>query len=101
MSLIDFSNIFILLIWIAIFAVFNIIGLVKKSSWHNFITLIFSITFLILHIIFRNVNDIALYQSILVDFISMIFSIFLYLYVDDIESRRKVISEVFENKYKK
>ena len=35
------------------------------------------------------------------DFISMAISISVYLYIDDIESRREVISEVFENKYKK
>lgn len=98
MTLINFSNILVLGVWIFLFLVLNIFGFVKKLSWFNLSTLVFSVFFLITHTVYsKEVEGI----NILVDFISMIISIFLYLYVDEIQSRRQVISEVFENKYKK
>lgn len=79
---------------------FNVLAFVRKKSMYSLVTLITSLILLIIHI--GNVSSYGAYlsQNIITDFISIIISISLYLYVDDIESRRKVISEVFENKYK-
>ena len=100
MTLINFSNIFVLSIWILLFIVLNVLGFVKKSSWFNLATLVVSLIFLILHVTFR-VEFVSNFRNMVVDFIFIIISVSLYLYVDDIEARRQVISEVFENKYKK
>ncbi len=96
----SFSNMPILIIWICIFIFFNIFAFVKNRSIYNLITLVLSLLLLIFHLANGNSYDVNLPQNIIVDFISLIISISLYLYIDDIESRRKVISEVFENKYK-
>ena len=100
MTLINFSNIFVLSIWILLFIVLNVLGFVKKSSWFNLVTLVVSLVFLILHVTFR-AEFVSNFRNMVVDFIFIIISVSLYLYVDDIEARRQVISEVFENKYKK
>lgn len=100
MTLINFSNIFVLSIWILLFIVLNVLGFVKKSSWFNLATLVVSLIFLILHVTFRS-EFVSNFRNMVVDFIFIIISVSLYLYVNDIEARRQVISEVFENKYKK
>lgn len=64
--------------------------------------LITSLFLLMLHVIFNKMPDVTLSPlNIVVDTISMIISSSLYLYTDDIETRRKIISGVFENRYKK
>ena len=98
MAFINFSNILVFGVWIYIFLALNIIGFVKKISWFNLATLILSVVFLIIHVVVSTQIEVL---NVLVDFISMIISVFMYLYVDDIQARRQVISEVFENKYKK
>lgn len=98
MTLINFSNILVLGVWGFLFLALNIFGFAKKISWFSLSTLILSLLFLIVHVIYQAEIEVI---NILVDFISMIISVFLYLYVDEIQSRRQVIQEVFENKYKK
>lgn len=98
MTFFDFSNILVLGAWICLFLIFTICGFVKKSSWFNFVTLLLSVILLIVHLVFRIEYS---QMNVVIDFIFLILSIFMYLYVDDIEARREVISEVFENKYKK
>ena len=98
MTLINFSNVLVLVVWVFLFLALNIFGFVKKISWFSLSTLIFSLLFLIVHVTYQTEIEVI---NILVDFISMIISMFLYLYVDEIQSRRQVIQEVFENKYKK
>lgn len=77
-----------------------VFGLIKKNSYFSLVTLIFSLAFLIIHFSLSLVYENSNFTNMLFDFISMIVSISVYLYIDDIESRREVISEVFENKYK-
>ncbi len=97
-KLLDFSKTPILVLWIVVFFVMNVKGFYRKKSYFSLITLIISLLFLIIHV--TALNGLVPRFNIISDFVSIIVSISLYLYLDDIESRRKVISEVFENRYK-
>lgn len=97
---INFSNMPILALWICVFLALNILGMCTKKSLFNLIPLILSVLFLVIHVWNKFLILETIFQNLMVDFISMIVSISLYIYVDEIEARRKVISEVFENKYK-
>ena len=97
-KLFDFSKTPILVLWIVIFYVLNVKGFARKKSIFSLTTLMLSMLFLIIHVCaFKGVLSSF---NIISDFVSIIMSISFYLYLDDIESRRKVISEVFENRYK-
>ncbi len=100
MLYIDYSIPFILVIWISIIAELNIIGFLKKKSLFNCINLFISLILIFMHLINKELITSWKY-CIIHDFIFLSISVGLYLYVDDIESRRKVISEVFTNRYKK
>ncbi len=100
-SILDFTSVPVLVVWIILFLVANICGLVKKNSYFSLVTLVASLAFLIIHLDLSSVYGDSNFANMIFDFISMAVSISVYLYIDDIESRREVISEVFENKYKK
>lgn len=99
-SILDFSSVPVLVGWTILFVVLIICGLIKKNSYFSLVTLILSLAFLIIHFSLSFVYENSNLTNMLFDFVSMIVSISIYLYIDDIESRREVISEVFENKYK-
>lgn len=101
MLVFEFSNLLVLSFWIFLVIALNFWGVLKKKSFLNLISLIVSITLLIIHIRYREFLEVSINQNVITDFVFLIVSISTYLYVDDIETRRKVISEVFENKYKK
>lgn len=101
MLVFEFSNLLILLFWIVFIVTLNFWGVLKKKSFLNFLSLIVSIILLVIHVIFKGDYFISCARNMIIDFIFLIVSISTYLYVNDIETRRKVISEVFENKYKK
>ena len=99
-KILDLSGVVMLTLWIGIFLILTIFGLVKKKSFFNLITLLLSIAFLIIHIVLKESFGETISSNVIIDFISIIISIALYLYIDEIEARREVISEVFENRYK-
>lgn len=101
MLVFEFSNLLVLSFWIFLVIALNFWGVLKKKSFLNLISLIVSITLLIIHIRYREFLEVSINKNVITDFVFLIVSISTYLYVDDIETRRKVISEVFENKYKK
>lgn len=101
MLVFEFSNLLVLSFWIFLVIALNFWGVLKKKSFLNLISLIVSIMLLVIHIRYREFLETVINQNIIADFVFLIVSISTYLYVDDIETRRKVISEVFENKYKK
>ena len=82
------------------FFIFSMVGFFTKKSLFNLIPLLLSLAFLVIHVTLRENIIGAFKYNMLIDFISIIISIALYIYVDDIEARREVISEVFENRYK-
>ena len=97
----DLSKVPILVLWIVIEYILNVKGYVRKKSMYNLISLSISLALIFLHVAFNKIPNVTLSSfNIIIDFIFLIISISLYLYINDIESRRKVISEVFENKYK-
>lgn len=100
MFLVNLSIVPIFIIWAGIIIYLNIRGFLKKQSLWNGINLGISLLLLIIHMSLR---DFLVNWSfnVICDLVFLAISISLYLYVDDIETRRKVISEVFENKYKK
>lgn len=98
--LIDLSNVSIFVIYAGIILILNIYGFIKKKSIYNCINLWISLMLFEIHIIFRE----TLHNwnfNVMCDLTFLAISISLYLYVNDIEARRTVISEVFENRYKK
>ena len=101
-KVLDLSKVPILVLWIVIEYVLNVKGYVRKKSMYNLISLSLSLTLIFLHVAFNKMPNVTLSSfNIIIDFAFLIISISLYLYINDIETRRKVISEVFENRYKK
>lgn len=88
------------IIWIGIILLFNIQSIIRMKSIWNKLNLVICLGLLILHVISPNeLHNIS--ACLIVDFVGLIISMALCLYINDIETRRKVISEVFETRYKK
>lgn len=96
MSFINFSDIRVLLIGALITAIVLTIGCIKKKSIFSSCMLAIFTILLIIHSIARN-YIISMY----VDLIGIAICIAFYLVIDEIEIRRKKITQVFEDKYKK
>lgn len=99
MFLVNLSIIPIFILWAGLILGFNIAGFLKRKSLLNGINLAISLILLMIHMSLRYVMPNWSF-SFIWDIIFLIVSISLFLYVNDIETRRKVISEVFENRYK-
>ena len=97
--IIDFSNILTFLIWYGITAIFLMTAYIFKKSFLALIPVIYFIT-----ILGVTANAIDLLQDIIVhrvfNFIGLGLSLVLYIVINDIETRRKIISQVFKNRYK-
>lgn len=100
LNLINFAKLPITICWALIVILLNVLSLIQKKSVHSLVALILSVAFLIMHVVAKSyfINGIA---NLIFDFATMIISISIYLYINDIESRREVVSEVFKNRYKK
>ena len=90
-----FSNLIVLIFAVIITAVVHIIGFKKKKSIFSAIMLFVYTILLIIHISKWNSAF-----DVIVDFIGMVVSITIYLIIDEIEIRRKKITQVFEDRYK-
>ena len=97
--IIDFSNLLTFLIWYGITVAFLVLAHVFKKS---ILALIPTIYFLI--ILGITAGNPLFIEYILVhrvfNFIGFGLSLALYIVIDDIETRRKIISQVFKNRYK-
>lgn len=97
--LVDFSDILTFLIWYGITAFFLMLAYIFKKSVLAFVPVVY---FLV--ILGFSVGEADLIQNLLVhrviNFIGLGLSLVLYIVIDDIEMRRKVISQVFKNRYK-
>ena len=97
----NFENYYILII-VALFSIImNIIGYIRNKAWYPMTTLLIFVASLIVHIMRRDVLSDAFTYNTTIDFIGLGISITNLLIVDEIEMRREVIKEVFENRYKK
>ena len=100
MLYINYSFTPIFIFWAGIILFLNIQGFLTKKSIFNGINLAFCLVLLYAHLKFKeSLPDWSF--CIISDMIFLSISVALFLYVNDIETRRKVISEVFENRYKK
>ncbi|MBQ8299795.1 MAG: hypothetical protein IJX99_08105 [Clostridia bacterium] len=102
MLIVDYTNTIILVSVVMFFAIMNIIGFVKKKAWFVMTSVLFNITMFILHVLLKDsLTKDALMFNAMTDFICLAINIPLLLVVDEIETRRELIRNVFENKYKK
>ena len=99
MFLINLSIVPIFIIWAGAIIYLNIRGFMQKKSLFNGINLAICLFLIMIHMGLKEVLPNWSF-NIICDMIFLAISISLYLYVNDIETRRKVISEVFENRYK-
>ena len=96
----NFENYYILII-IALFSIIlNIIGYIRNKAWYPMASLILFITSFIIHAIQKEVLGDAFLYNVTIDLICLGISMINLLIVDEIEMRREVIKEVFENRYK-
>lgn len=97
--IIDFSNLLTFLVWYGITAVFLMLAHIFKKSIFAVIPVIYFI--IILGVTAGNTAEI---QDILVhrifNFTGFGLALIMYIIIDDIETRRKIISQVFKNRYK-
>ena len=98
--MIDFSNLLTFLVWYGITVIFLMLAQMYKKS---ILALIPTIYFLaILGIVTYNptlVEDIFVHRAF--NFIGLGISLVLYIVIDDVETRRKIITRVFKDKYKR
>lgn len=97
--IIDFSNILTFLIWYGITVIFLMLAYIFKKSILAFIPVVYFLV--ILGITAGNtvpIEDILVHRVF--NFTGLGISIVLYIVIDDIETRRKIISQVFKNRYK-
>ena len=102
MLIVDYTNTVILVIVVMFFVTMNIIGFVKKDAWFVMTSVLVNITLFTLHVLLDEaLGQEALMFNARIDFITLAINIPLLLVVDEIETRRELIKNVFENKYKK
>lgn len=97
--MIDFSNILTFLVWYGITAFFLMLAYIFKKSILAFIPVVYFL--IILQLTAGNPSFIEnLMVHRVFNFTGFGLSLVLYIVIDDIETRRKVISQVFKNRYK-
>lgn len=102
MFFLDYTSTTTLICVIAFYLTMGIIGYVKKSAWFVTNSVLLNITLLTLHIVLReSLTENALTFNAMIDFFCLAINIPLLLVVDEIETRRELIKNVFESKYKK
>ena len=97
----NFENYYVLIIIALFFIIMNIIGYIRNKAWYPMATLLIFVASLIVHIMRREVLAETFTFNTTIDFIGLGISITNLLIIDEIEMRREVIKEVFENRYKK
>lgn len=96
----NFQNYYIL-IFIALFLiVMNILGYIRNKAWYPMVSLLIFTASLIIHYLKKEILADSFIYNTTIDFIGIAISITNLLIVDEIETRREVIKEVFESRYK-
>lgn len=97
--MIDFSNILTFLVWYGITVSFLMLSYIFKKSILAFIPVVYFIIILQLTSGVPDfIENITIHRAF--NFTGLGLSLVLYIVIDDIETRRKVISQVFKNRYK-
>lgn len=102
MILIDYTNINVLITAVIFFVIMNIIGYEVKKAWFSMASVIINLAMLIIHVLFRDfLNNEAFRFNVIIDFICLAVNTPSLLILDEIETRRNLIKEVFESRYNK
>ena len=96
-----FENLYVLIILALIFIELNIIGYMKTKAYYPMTSLIIFVTTLIVHFIAKDVLGEGYILNATIDIACIGISMVNLFLIDEIEMRREVIKEVFENRYKK
>ena len=95
--MIDFSNILTFLVWYGITVSFLMLSYIFKKSILAFIPVVYFIIILQLTSGVPDfIENITIHRAF--NFTGLGLSLVLYIVIDDIETRRKVISQVFKNR---
>lgn len=97
--IIDFSNILTFLLWYGITAVFLMLAYIFKKSFLAFVPVAYFLAILGMTVANpMGFENITVHRTF--NFIGLGLSLVLFIVINDIEMRRKVISQVFKNRYK-
>lgn len=97
--IIDFSNIFVFLLWYVITVILLYCAYkFKKSTFALIPTIYFLMILGVTTSVPNSLQSIVTHR--IINFIGLGISLVMYIIIDDIEIRRKVISQVFKNRYK-
>ena len=94
-----FENLYVLIILALIFIELNIIGYIKTKAWYPMISLIIFVASLIIHFIKKDILGETYIFNATIDLILIGISLINVWVIDEIETRRELIKEVFENRY--
>ena len=97
--IVDFSDLLTFLIWYGITVAFLMLGYIFKKSILALIPVIYFLVILGMAAANTSLIDDMLVHEVF-NFTGLGISIILYIVIDDIETRRKIISQVFKNRYK-
>ena len=97
--IVDFSDLLTFLIWYGITVAFLMLGYIFKKSILALIPVIYFLVILGMAAANTSLIDDMLVHEVF-NFTGLGISIVLYIVIDDIETRRKIISQVFKNRYK-
>lgn len=102
MILVDYTNVEVLIIAVLFFLIMNLVGCIKKKAWFVMTGVIVGLAMFILHVLIRDFISVeTLKYNTYIDFACLAINIPLLLIIDEIETRRGLIENVFENRYKK
>lgn len=87
--------------FITFYLVMSIIGFLRKKAWFNLTSVIVNITLLVLHALACDqFSNSAFEFNMNFDMICLAINIPILIIVDEVETRRSIIREVFKNRYK-
>ena len=98
--IIDFSNPWMFLVWYIITVLILFASYKLKKSWISLISVAYFLLILAISIRYNDsLLDVAVHRTF--NFLGLAFSICMFVVMDEVETRRKVISQVFKNRYKR
>lgn len=98
----SYTDIRILLSIVAFFVIMNLVGVRLKRAWFAMASSILSLALMIVHVMLKeHFTNSELIYNVCIDMTFLAVNLSALLIVDEIESRRSIIQNVFENKYKK
>lgn len=101
MLLLDCTNDAIYISFVAFYAVMSTIGCIRKKAWFNLTSVIVNIALFVLHALSRDrFNEANFRFNMNFDMVCLAVNIPILILVDEIETRRNIIKEVFKNRYK-